>query len=96
MMLVHERPYTLAINEALAELVALERVLGVDEIRVCMTRHVRARTHRQDVVVWVSPSLEWWITYSPSDIALEPWEADLIEGVMTPEEWVAAGARLLS
>lgn len=91
-----DRPYADAIDAALQELLARTDRYSCQEIAVCMTRHVRERTGSTDVSVGVTlhGDLEWVIVY-PDDLALEVWEADLIEGVMEPADWIRAGERMI-
>lgn len=88
MQSVADSPYSLAISQALAEL-ADEAIVTIEEIATCMTRHVQQATGRTDAEVWVSEELDWWVVID--EIALEPWEADLIDGWMTPAAYLAAG-----
>ena len=60
----------------------------LEELLLAWTAAVRMALGRDDLEVWSDASLEPWIVY-PGEICLSPFEADLIDGVMTPEEYTS-------
>lgn len=75
-----------------------DAVVSFTELLDAWTSAVRAASGRQDVSVWADPEeINPWIVFESirGEICLEPWEADLIEGVMTPEAYLLSNGRVL-
>jgi len=87
------RPYSLGVTQVMAQYADTEEPIELQALADDMTRNVQRLTGRTDVNVWLSPDLEWLIIF-PGDIALEGWEADLIEGIMTPEQYTSQQDRV--
>ena len=83
-----EQPYSLAITKVFAEFTNRD-AFTLHDLIAAWTDAVQAATGRDDVEVWSDVNLEPVIVF-PSGICLDPWEADLIDGVMTPEAYMYA------